>query len=165
MDSILTKDEDITADHIKQMQYLEAVIKETLRLYPPAGGFERKVNEDTKVGDYTIPKGTCVQVFVYGLHMDSNVFPDPFEFRPERFLKDSQESRRNAFSFLPFSAGARNCIGQRFAMNEMKVVLAKVLLNFRIKSLEKRSDVKTINALICKPENGIKVEISPKSVE
>jgi cytochrome P450 len=159
----VTKDEDITIDHIRRMSYLDAVIKESMRLQTPVPRIMRTITEEIKLGDYTIPKGVTAYVLISRLHYDPNVFPDPFEFRPERFLKENQSQSESAFSFTPFSAGARNCIGQRFAMNELRVVLAKVLLNFEIKSLEKRIEVKDFSAMISTPENGVHVTISPRS--
>ena len=104
------------------------VIKETMRLYPSVPYFGRSVLQDTTireqlyrnlskntskstfVGDITIPRDVSVSIFAYGMHRDPKIYPDPENFDPNRFTSENQ-AKRNSFSFLPFSAGPRNCIG------------------------------------------------------
>ena len=141
------------------MSYLEAIIKESLRLYPPVPIITRKISHDLKIGNYTAPAGSSLYLFILSLHKDSEIFAEPLQFKPERFLDKQKET---PFIFTPFSAGARNCIGQKFAMNELKTILAKVLLNFKIKSLEDRSDILVTNVIVSKPQNGIQVKLSSR---
>lgn len=142
------------------MTYLEAIIKESLRLYPPVPMIARKISQDLKLGDYTAPSGCSLYLSILALHKDPKIFSEPLLFRPERFLDHRRES---PFVFTPFSAGARSCIGQKFAMNELKVILTKVLLNYNIRSLEDRSDIVMTNVIVSRPLNGIRIELTNRS--
>eukprot|EP00884_Botryococcus_braunii_P014093 jgi/Botrbrau1/22685/Bobra.0132s0028.1 len=119
----------ITADDLKRMPKLTAVISETLRLYPAAAGFARYALEDCVLGKYKVPKGTRVVPSTYCLHRHPALWPRPLEWLPERWLpeglKELGPSRADAF--LPFSSGPRSCIGRNFAVLESQVVAAEVL--------------------------------------
>ncbi|CAH1400223.1 unnamed protein product [Nezara viridula] len=107
------------------MIYLEMVIKETLRLYPSVPFHSRPIIEDIKIDENTvIPASYTVGVFTYALHRSKNHWDNPEEFIPERFVPGIE---RCPFSFIPFSAGPRNCIGQRYAMMELKTIMSIVV--------------------------------------
>lgn len=94
------------------------MIKETLRLWPPAGGGSRNIDvDDFKINDFLIPKGTHVMPSTYLCGRWNEYFPNPLEFKPERFLKEENNPNGNikTYSYFPFSLGPRNCIGQNFA--------------------------------------------------
>lgn len=123
----------LTHDVIVKLDYLDAFISETLRMYPAAFLLERRAQEDWAVpgrGSIVLPKGTLVQVPVYAIHHDAEYFPNPEKFDPERFLPENA-GRIVPYSYLPFGAGPRNCIGMRFALLEAKLVLAEALLKYR----------------------------------
>lgn len=105
-------DSEIKYEHLKEMRYLEKCIKETLRLFPPVLFIARDIVEEFKIRDKIIPAGTTCMVLFYQLHRDPKYFPNPEEFNPDRFSQENM-SGRHAFAYTPFSAGPRNCIGQR----------------------------------------------------
>jgi cytochrome P450 len=115
---------------VSKLPYLTAVIKETLRLYPPAIGiFAREAMEPTQLGGYEVPKGSIVYAFSYVTHRDPRWFPDPERFDPERFLGE-KEKKLSPFAYFPFGAGPRTCIGAHFALTEMTLVAASLLRRF-----------------------------------
>uniref|UniRef100_A0A8C1QQI8 aromatase n=1 Tax=Cyprinus carpio TaxID=7962 RepID=A0A8C1QQI8_CYPCA len=144
----------INTEDLKKLRYLECVIKESLRLFPSVPFFARTICEDTQISGYKIPKGANVIVITYALHRDPRFFPDPEEFRPERFLPENCVGR-HPYAFIPFSAGLRNCIGQRFAIMEEKVVLAFILRYFNIVACQKREELRPLGELVLRPEQGI----------
>ena len=160
LDSIFGDDRQrkMTATDLKNMVYLESVIKESLRLFPSVPYIGRTVGEDVKSGDYLIPKGTTVFLLMERLHYDPKVFADPLHFKPERFLENSTNNI-NAYSYVPFSAGARSCIGQRFALTEEKIILAKIFLNFNVKSLDQRDQMITSVELVFRSKHPIRVKV------
>lgn len=117
---------------IASMKYLEKVIKESQRIYPSIPMFVRQLKNNVDLeGGYTIPKGAEVSIFVYMLHRDPKVWPDPEKFDPERFSQEASKNR-NPYAYVPFSAGPRNCIGQKFAMLEMKATISKVVRKYKL---------------------------------
>ncbi|XP_032897020.1 cytochrome P450 3A8-like [Amblyraja radiata] len=120
-----------TYDGVMYLEYLEMVICETLRLYPPAPRLERICKKDVKLNGVTIPKDTVVVIPAYALHRDPKYWPEPEEFRPERFSKEARETLNPAV-YLPFGMGPRNCIGMRFAQLMMKMALVSLLQNLTL---------------------------------
>ncbi|XP_073697831.1 cytochrome P450 4V8 isoform X1 [Garra rufa] len=144
----------INTEDLKKLRYLECVIKEALRLFPSVPFFARTICEDTHINGYKVPKGANVIVITYSLHRDPRYFPDPEEFRPERFLPENSAGR-HPYAYIPFSAGLRNCIGQRFALMEEKVILASILRYFNIVACQKRDELRPLGELVLRPERGI----------
>ncbi|XP_062139798.1 probable cytochrome P450 4s3 [Drosophila sulfurigaster albostrigata] len=144
----------------ESMPYLEAVIKETLRLYPSVPFFSRKVHEDLSVGKLTIPKGASVSCLIYMLHRDPVSFPDPERFDPDRFYLNEQQL--HPFAFAAFSAGPRNCIGQKFAMLELKCSLSMLLRHYQFLPVADHQP-NPLAELVMKSGNGIKVCIKARS--
>ena len=121
-----------TYQDIQDMKYLELVIKETQRLYPSVPFIGRECTESMYIDKNLIPKGTALLVFIMGMGYNEKYFSDPYKVDPDRFSAENLDKRLSAFDYIPFSAGPRNCIGQKFAMLEMKSVISKVIRNFII---------------------------------
>ncbi len=117
------KGNEVTLEAIKQMSYLEMVIKETMRLYPPAPLFmPREIDADIEINGVPLFKGDAPIFSPYVVHRSKEHWEHPEEFIPERFSKDNQHNI-NVHAYLPFSIGPRFCAGQQFAMQEMKIIL------------------------------------------
>lgn len=119
-----------------EMTYMDQVIDETLRMYPAAARFNRVASQDYEFNGIKIKKGTVVTVPVWALHHDPEIYPDPYEFKPERF-SDKEKKKRENVCFLPFGAGPRNCVGMRFAIVEIKLLLSLILSKYRFEKFEK----------------------------
>ncbi|XP_019548746.2 probable cytochrome P450 4ac1 isoform X2 [Aedes albopictus] len=140
-----------------ELKYMDRVIKECLRLYPPVPFISRAILEDTWFGERFIPKDSMANVHIYDLHRDPEQFPEPERFDPDRFLPENVE-KRNPYAYVPFSAGPRNCIGQRFAMLELKAILTAVLREFRVLPVTKREDVVFIADMVLRSRDPIVVK-------
>ncbi|CAL5441214.1 unnamed protein product [Camellia sinensis] len=124
---------NITEDDLENMYYLKAVIKESLRMHPPAPLLvPRESIQDAKVMDYDIVAGTQVIVNAWAIARDPLSWEDPEEFRPERFLNSSIDFKGHNFEFIPFGAGRRGCPGTLFAMNVDELALASVVHKFNL---------------------------------
>jgi len=120
---------------IAKLPYLTAVCQETLRIYPIAmNAFFRIVKNPIEIMGYKLPKGTLIIPSIYLAHHREQVYPQPKQFKPERFL----ERQYSPYEYLPFGGGNRRCIGMAFAMYEMKIVLATILSEFQLSLVNKR---------------------------
>ena len=119
----------ITRESLGALTYLEQVINETMRLYPPGWIFSRRAVEDLELGGFDVPVGTDIYISPYILHRTAAYWPDPERFDPDRFNPADFDDEREA-AFVPFSLGPRRCIGEYFAMLEMKIQLARLLPKF-----------------------------------
>lgn len=126
----LLQTQPLTLDALKQMTYLEQVLKEVLRLIAPVGGGFRTVLKPCEFGGYHIPQGWTVLYEISLTHQDSDVFSAPETFDPERFSPSRAEDKAKPFSHLPFGGGMRECLGKEFARLEMKLFAAKLLRQY-----------------------------------
>ncbi|XP_035917573.1 cytochrome P450 4C1-like [Anopheles stephensi] len=146
---------------LNEMKLLERCLKETLRLYPSVSFFGRTLSEDIQLGGYHVPAGTIVGVHAYHVHRDERFFPDAEKFDPDRFLPEQTENR-HPYAYIPFSAGPRNCIGQKFALLEEKSVVSSILRRFTVRSAKTRTEQLIQHELITRPKDGISLYFEPR---
>lgn len=149
----------VTHRQLQDLKYLEMVIKESMRIHPPVPIIGRRLTEDTLISGVTIPQGTNVLIPIYAIHRDTDFWSDPEKFDPERFSPDNM-SGRNPYSYIPFSAGARNCIGQKFAMLEVKSIVSKMIRHYELVKCDKK--IKLQADLILKTVDGVFIKIKPR---
>ncbi|CAK9180595.1 unnamed protein product [Ilex paraguariensis] len=131
------KNKWVEESDINNLVYLQAIVKETLRLYPPGPlSVPHEAMEDCNVGGYHIPKGTRLLVNVWKLHRDPRIWSDPETFMPERFLTNHTEVDVGGqqFEYTPFGSGRRSCPGMTFAMQVTHLTLARLLQGFDFKT-------------------------------
>jgi len=130
--SSLNSDGIVPYDTLAKMPYLDAVISETLRKYPPALILTRETSVEYELANTGIKlyKGQAVDIPVYSIHHSEEYYPNPEKFIPDRFLPENRD-QIIPYTYLPFGAGPRNCIGMRFALTEAKLGLVSILQKYR----------------------------------
>ncbi|XP_046522986.1 cytochrome P450 3A12-like [Equus quagga] len=151
-----------TYDALVQMEYLDVVLNETLRLFPIADRLERVCKKDVEINGVFIPKGTTVMMPIFVLHQHPEFWSEPEEFRPERFSKKNKDSI-NPYTYLPFGTGPRNCIGMRFAIVNIKLAVVRVLQNFSFKPCkETQIPLKLVSQGLIRPEKPIVLKVESR---
>jgi len=148
-------------EEFEKFHYTTMVIKEALRLYPPVPMMTRIIQEQMEIMGYTIPSNTEVFISPFLIHRNPKDWPNVKNlnaFNPENFSPENSKNR-DPFSYIPFSAGNRNCIGQNFAMNEERCVLVMLLKQFNLR-LEPGQKIEPEPHLVLRPKYGIKVTVS-----
>lgn len=151
----------INTEELRKMKYLECVIKESIRLCPPIPYVIRKCSTKMRIGEYVIPANSSLMVFIYAIHHNPRVYENSEIFNPDRFLPENSKTR-HPFAFIPFSAGLRNCIGQVFAMAEMKTILAHILRHFKVYSLDPRDKILVNTAVFFNPISPLRMTIKKR---
>ncbi|KAJ3657057.1 hypothetical protein Zmor_016090 [Zophobas morio] len=146
-------EQDPTLEDISRLDYLDRVIKETLRLYPAVPITLRYADEDINCDPYVFPAGSNLIIPIVLLHKDPDVWPEPEKFDPDRFLPD-EVAKRHRCSYIPFSFGARNCIGFRYGMMSVTAMLATILRRFKVQTPDLKSlkDIEWEYLIILKPK-------------
>jgi cytochrome P450 len=145
---------------LARLDLLGRTIREVLRLYPPGWAIPRQALGDDEIDGVRIPRGALVMVPVYYLHRHAEFWSEPERFDPERWLPERGEPR-NAFAYLPFGLGGRRCVGEDFALLEIRAVLARTLQRFRVE-LEPQHPVVPKPLLTMKPAHGVRIRIAPR---
>ncbi|XP_066516966.1 cytochrome P450 3A30-like [Hoplias malabaricus] len=131
IDEAFPQNAPVTYEAVMKLEYLEMVINESMRLHPTIPRLERVCKKTIELNGIIIPKGTLIAIPTYVLHRDPQLWESPEEFRPERFRSENDIS---PYTFMPFGLGPRNCVGMRFALMIMKVVVVKLLQNFSVET-------------------------------
>ncbi|XP_076416765.1 cytochrome P450 3A14-like [Peromyscus maniculatus bairdii] len=159
IDAVLPNKAPATYEALVEMEYLDMVVNETMRLYPVTGRISRRSKKDAKINGVFIPKGTQVVIPIFVLHRDPKYWPEPEEFCPERFSKENKD-RINPYTYLPFGHGPRHCIGMRFALINMKLAIVKTLQNFSLYPCEETEvPLKLSNKMINIPAKPVVLKI------
>ncbi|CAG7640967.1 unnamed protein product [Allacma fusca] len=156
---------EFSYDIVNNLEYLDMIISETLRMYPTGVRNERKCNKAYTIPDtdVTVEKDILVTIPVYAIHHDPEYYPDPEKFDPSRFTKENV-SKRHPIAYQPFGHGPRNCIGNRFALSEAKVAVAQLILNFKLEPC-KRTVIPMVlaNQVTLKPGDDICMKVTPRN--
>jgi cytochrome P450 len=147
---------DPSAADLPKLVYTRQVINEAMRLFPPAWIVDRCARDTDVFGDYEVPKGAVVLMFLYGSHRHKEFWKNPETFDPNRF-EPALQKERHRFAFSPFGGGPRLCIGQGFAMMEMQVILCQLLRKFRFEIDQAPPELEPLVTL--RPKGGIKVKV------
>ncbi|XP_041834888.1 cytochrome P450 4F3 [Melanotaenia boesemani] len=158
---------EIEWEDLSSLPFTTMCIRESLRLHSPVQAVTRKYTQDMPLpGDLIVPEGVICLVSIYGTHHNPEVWTNPHEFNPLRFDPTNPESR-SSHAFIPFSSGPRNCIGQKFAMAELRVVVALTLLRFRLTlgvNPELRNgsgEIRRLPQLVLRAEGGLWLQLEP----
>ncbi|CEF69641.1 Cytochrome P450 4V2 [Strongyloides ratti] len=152
------EERDVKADDLGKLPYLDMFLKETLRRHAILPYFIRTLEEETEVCGTLLPKQSNIIFAPQHSNFNYKIFPDPYKFNPDRFLPENI-SKISQYDFTPFSAGPRNCIGQKFGMNQVKVILIWILRRYKLIVKRHPDYVKHIPEIVQSPSNGIPLYI------
>jgi cytochrome P450 len=148
--------------HAGQTDYLDAVIKETLRIRPVLADVARRLTEPMELGGYRLPAGTLVLAVITALHAREDLYPDAGAFRPERFLDGDAGG---TYTWIPFGGGVRRCLGAAFAQEEMRIVLREIVLRADLRPADPRDERAKMRNVTLAPEHGGRVVLGAPVAE
>jgi len=152
-------DAPLSYSDVPRFEFATQVIQEALRLYPPFWMIDRMAVADDRAGDLAIPRGSMVIVFVYGAHHAQRYWDDPERFDPARFSK-THEKQQTPFTYLPFGAGPRGCIGSNYAMLQILMILSILLRRYDFQ-LSPGQKIEAQPMVILRPKHGIRMTFIP----
>ncbi|XP_041346700.1 1,25-dihydroxyvitamin D(3) 24-hydroxylase, mitochondrial-like [Gigantopelta aegis] len=162
LNDVIPPGQQPTYEHIKQTHYLKAIVRESLRIHPAVISINRRLSHDTVILGYQVPAGMHVMLFGYGMSLSGEVFDNPKEFRPERWLRQNRTSSLASFASMPFGIGARGCLGRRVAELEMYLVLSQLIRRFDV-VLTDPEPLKGLSRILVVPEKQIPVIFKDRS--
>ncbi len=143
----------LSAEHLNQLSYVDAALKESLRLHPPTAAVARRLSAPVELEGYQIPAGYLAVPCMYLTHRLPDIYPDPYQFKPQRFIG----KKIDPYEWLPFGGGSRRCLGMAFAMQEMKIVLAEMMRRTRLRLASPKPLETTLRSFIYAPKGGTAV--------
>jgi len=146
-----------TAADAALLPFTNNVVKESIRLYPPAWIITRMASEQVEIGGYVVPAGSNIIVSPWVTHRDGRFFPQPEQFRPERWSADREQATPK-FAYFPFGGGPRICIGNSFALMEAAILLAAVAQRFQI-DLVPEQTIEPFASITLRPRSGVRVRL------
>jgi cytochrome P450 len=147
-------------DDVPRLRYVEMVLAESMRLYPPAWAMGRYARANFQLGDFSLPAKTTVLMSQYITHRDARFFPEPLRFDPERFTPEAK-SRRTKLTYFPFGAGVRQCIGESFACMEGVLLLATIAQKWKL-SLVPGHCVEPEPLITLRPKYGMRMQVESR---
>ncbi|KAM9492995.1 cytochrome P450 3A27-like [Salvelinus alpinus] len=163
IDTVFPNKAPIQYEALMQMDYLDCVLNESLRLYPVSPRLERVAKKTVEINGIVIPKDCVVMVPTWTLHRDPEIWSDPEEFKPERFSKENKESI-DPYTYMPFGAGPRNCIGMRFALIMIKLAMVEILQSFTFSVCDETEIPLEMDIQgMMMPKQPIKLRLEPRS--
>ncbi|XP_066039997.1 thromboxane-A synthase isoform X2 [Chamaea fasciata] len=168
-EKVLKEVDEFSAKHmvpdyqnVQELPYLDMVIAETLRMYPPAFRFTREAAKDCVVLGQHIPAGAVIETAVGHLHHNPEFWPEPEKFIPERFTEEAKKER-HPFAYLPFGAGPRGCIGMKMGLLETKMTLLRILQKFKFKTCsETEIPLQLKSKATLGPKNGVYIMLESR---
>ena len=148
-------------DDLPRLRYVEMVLAESMRLYPPAWAMGRYARNDFQLGDFLLPAKTTVLMSQFITHRDARYFPDPLRFDPERFTPEAR-SRRTKLTYFPFGAGVRQCIGESFAWMEGVLLLATLAQKWKLR-LVPGHRVEPEPLITLRPRYGMRMQLEARA--
>lgn len=150
-----------------EMKYLERCLLETLRLFPPVPIIARQLQQEVQLAsdpNLRLPAGATIVVAQFGTHRLEEYYPNPLEYNPDNFLPE-KAANRHYYAFIPFSAGPRSCVGRKYAMLKLKILLSTILRNYKIVSNLKEGDYKLQGDIILKRQDGFRIKLEPRKFQ
>ncbi|XP_022530139.2 cytochrome P450 3A56 isoform X3 [Astyanax mexicanus] len=163
IDQTFPNNAPVQYDAVMNMEYLDAALNESMRLFPSVARLERVCKETIEINGLTIPQGTSIMIPVFPLHRDPEYWPDPSTFNPERFTKGNKENI-DPYVYMPFGSGPRNCIGMRFALLAMKLAIVEILQRFNVINPDPdQVPLKLGTNIFLAPKDPIKLKFPPRA--
>ncbi|XP_071131339.1 probable cytochrome P450 12a5, mitochondrial [Mytilus edulis] len=164
---VVGNSQTLTKEHLANMSYMKACLKESHRvIFPTSGGLARVIESDLVIGGYRLPKDTLLIINMSSMSADDRFFSQPTEFLPERWLRNTTDelakSKEFPFAHKPFGFGPRSCIGQRFAENEIFICLTKIIQHFKVSVPTDTQEMKTTVQLFTTPVDKVKMTFTPR---
>jgi cytochrome P450 len=150
---LVLRDQQLDASHVGKLKYVEAVINETMRLDPVVPNIGRGLKRPMTIAGRELPEGVIIAPSIYLVHRRPELWPDPEQFNPDRFL----EARQSPYTFFPFGGGARRCLGAAFATYQMKIVIAEILSRVELKPVPGYKASATRRGIAFAPSDGLPV--------